>query len=166
MNIFKNHWVRCCVLVIFGVLIGAYLGGTFFLTYANSKQIEYSQVLKNDYIDSRRMNIFTSMVTIAKAEEGNIDGILSNHETILMGSFLALIELYKSGGYKEKDEDIRKSLLEAREFIEARPELFVDQEYFAVLSTTDLTDTPVSTDVTNQMRKQLQNALDYVASLD
>ena len=167
MKVLKNRWF----LLVIGLIVGAYIGGDLALRYASSKKVEYDQALEDHYIDSRIWSLMTSTTTLAKAEKEKIDGIVSDHQTILRGAFLTLVELHKTGHYERKDEDIRKRLKRAKEFMAERPDQFLNQEFFAMSSIVDrvnnpgMTDDPESEKATNFARKQLQDAFDYVDEL-
>lgn len=167
MKVLKNRWF----LLVVGLLVGAYIGGDLALRYASSKKVEYDQELADHYIDSRIWSLMTSTTTLAKAENEKLDGITSDHQTMLRGAFLTLVELHKTGHYQRKDEDIRKRLKKAKEFMAERPDQFLNQEFFAMSSIVDrvnnpeMTDDPESKKVTNFARKQLQEAFDYVDEL-
>lgn len=158
-------------MLILGLLVGAYIGGDLALRYASSKKAEYDQVLEDHFIDTRIWTLMTSTMTLAKAENENIDGIVSDHQTMLRGAFLILVELHKTGRYERKDHDIRKRLKKAEEFMAERPDQFLNQEFFATSSLLDrinnpaISDDPESTKITNFVRSQLQEAFDYVDEL-
>ena len=167
MKVLKNRWF----LLIVGLLLGAYIGGDLALRYASSKKFEYDQALEDHYIDSRIWTLLTSTATLAQAEKGNLDGIVSSNQTMLRGAFLTLVDLHKTGYYERKDAEIRKRLKKAKEFMAERPDQFLNQKLFAMSSIVDrfnnpgMTEDPESTEATTFARKQLQEAFDYVDEL-
>ena len=167
MKLFKSRWL----MLIFGLLVGACVGGELALRYSASKNVEYDQVLEDHYIDSRIWTLATSIVTLAKAEKGKIDGITGDQQLMLRSAFLALVDLHKTGHYERRDEEIRKHLKKAKAFMAERPEEFLNQKFFAASYIADhgnnpkMSDDPESAKVTNLERKRLQEAFDYVDEL-
>lgn len=78
MKLLSNGWL----LLILGLLFGAYVGAELALRYSASKQVEYDQALEDHYIDSRIWTLATSVATLAKAQKGKIDGIISDHQLL------------------------------------------------------------------------------------
>ena len=167
MKLLSNGWL----LLILGLLFGAYVGAELALRYSASKQVEYDQALEDHYIDSRIWTLATSVATLAKAQKGKIDGIISDHQLMLRGAFLALVDLHKTGYYERKDEEIRKRLKKAKDFMAEQPDLFLNQKFFTASSIVDHGNNPETFDdsesgkVTTLERKQLQEAFDYVDEL-
>ncbi|QYY34477.1 hypothetical protein [Ruficoccus sp. ZRK36] len=154
MKALKNRWL----LLLLGMIVGAYIGGDLALRYANFK---YDETLEDYYIDARLLTLIASYSTLEKAENENINGITSDHEVILRGTFLSLVELHKTSHYTKKDKDIRKHLKKAKAYMAERPEQFLNQTFHVQTSSTEL----ASQEATDQARKQLQDAFDYVDSL-
>jgi hypothetical protein len=167
MKLLKNRWL----LLILGLLVGGYVGGELALRYSASKKVDYDQALEDHYIDSRIWTLATSIVTLAKAEKGKIDGITGDHQLMLRSAFLALVDLHKTGHYEREDEEIRKHLKKAKAFMAERPEEFLNQKFFAASyianhgNNPKMSDDPESAKVTNLERKRLQEAFDYVDEL-
>jgi len=157
--------------MIAGTLAGFFYGAHVALRHVNERQVEYDQALEDHYIQSRTFTLLTSAKTLAKAEDENIDGIMSDHQVFIRSAFMNLVELHRSGHYEAKDEEIRKSLKRAKDFMAARPEQFLNQTFYALSSVTESLDEPEperdpeSQRVTDFNRKQLQAAFDYVDSL-
>jgi len=167
MKWLKNRWS----FLVLGLLVGAYTGGDVALRYASSRKVAYDQVLEDNYVERQIWAIIASSSTIAKAENVKLDTIISEHRTMLTVAFLTLVELHKSGHYTRKNDDIRKYLRRAKDFIVERPDGFLEQKFVVIPSKADrvnnptLTTDPESATATNQARKQLQEAFDYVDSL-
>jgi len=168
MSIFKNHWIRGGALLVLGLIVGVYIGADLALRYANTKAVEYPGVLEDYYINSRLLNITMSLGTITEAEKENLKVLRAGHERMLRGAFLELVQLHKSGRYQKKEVDIREHLTRAKSFMEDRPDAFINKKFTAPSSIADkinnpmMKEDPASIRVTNQFRKQLQNAFNYV----
>lgn len=167
MKALGNRWS----FLILGLLVGAYIGGDLALRWANFAKMKYDQALEDHYINSRIWSIQTSTSTIAKAEKGKVEGIVSWHQMMLRDAFLTLVELHKTGHYKRQDADIRRFLKRAKKFMAERPKGFLEQEFFAMSSLIDrfnnpnMTTDPESTKATKQARRLLHEAFDYVDAL-
>lgn len=158
--------------LLLGVLVGMILGGEMGLRYASTQEIELEKTLADNFVDSRIWAMERSKVNIWKAEKGKTEEIIADHEIFLRGEFLGLVQLHQSGRFPDKEAEMVESLKKAKTFMEARPKGFIDQSFISSNSVVDRVNDPESavpaekTEATSQLKQQLQDALDYVDSLE
>lgn len=168
MTIFKNLWIRRAAILLLGLLVGVYIGADLALRYANTKAVGYPGVLEDYYINSRLFNITMSLGTITQAEKEEWKGLQSNYEMLLRAAFLELVQLHKSGLFRKKEAVIRERLSRAKVFMEDRPEVFINKNFTAPsaivekINNPGMKEDPASIRITDQFRKQLQDAFSYV----
>jgi len=156
------------VLVITAFLLGALAGGELALRYATEQKLEYDQMLQDHFVESRIWDIATALLTLRKAENGNIEDVLSDNQMFLRGAFLTLVEIHKTGDYSVKNPDMVKSLTQAKQYMAERPEEFLNMQLYVVSA--ESINNPESRDdaskeATNAASIRLQNAFEYVDGL-
>ena len=156
------------VLVITAFLLGALAGGQLALGYATKQKFKYDQMLEDHFVESRIWDIATALLTLRKAENGNIEDVLSDNQMFLRGAFLTLVEIHKTGDYSVKNPDMVKSLTQAKQYMAERPEEFLNMQLYVVSA--ESINNPESRDdaskeATNAARIRLQNAFEYVDGL-
>ena len=88
-----------------------------------------------------------------------MDLMLGNQRMTLRGAFLELVEIHKTGHYERKEDEIRKYLSRAKEFMVERPDQFLNQEFVSLGSDED------RDKATEEARSHLEDAFDYVDQL-
>jgi hypothetical protein len=167
----KPRWINILLLLLLGGTIGAYFGADLAFRFSYARQIKYSKVLEDYYVESRLFDLTAAIMTFKKAEEAHATKIIDDQSIFIRGLFLSLIDLQKTGHYSTKEIEIVKKLHEAKTLMEQYPSYFINQTFYpeesivARVNNPALKDDPYSEKATNQQRKQLQAAFDYVASL-
>jgi hypothetical protein len=155
-------------LLIFGLLIGAYIGGELTLKFVNAQQIEYDEMLHEHFVKSRIWDIATALFNLKHAENQRWDDLISGNEMLLRGAFVTLVEIHKTGDYSRKNAEMVRSLKRAKNFMLERPDKFLEIKFVALpkngsfqLENESFENDPI----TNPFRTQLQEAFDYVKDL-
>lgn len=149
--------------------MGAVIGADLAFRYSYAKQIKHSKALEDYYIESRIVDLSLESMTFKKADEVHANKIIGDQATLIRGGFLALVDLQKTGHYKLQEGEISKALQKAKKLIDAYPSIFIGQSFIVSDSKGSFL-LKQSDDSANQkgnalVRKQLQDALDYVATL-
>lgn len=150
-------------------MLGMFIGGDLALRYATNRKAENINKLQEQYIESQIWNLLIALPTYKKAENANVDWILTNYPLMLRGAFMTLIELHKTGDYPNKNKEITEVLTKTKDFMVQRPDQFIDMELKPL--TLQNIQTPTKEESLNPkkndpLRKQLQEAFDYVDGLN